>query len=192
MDKAPLIEFLRQFDKVDPSLEQEILERCVIFQKPRKFIVQEAGKVADQFYLMLKGVARSFIYSEGKDITTDIYVDGELFIAFTSFLSRQPSHDSIELLEDSTYASLTYGDLQYFYQNYPQMNQIGRLIAERSYISLSSHAQLLRSASSLERYEHLLTRKPAIIQRVSLGIIASYLGMSLENLSRIRKQKGQH
>lgn len=191
MDKLRLISYLSQFDRIDPDLKNEVLERCIIVQKPRKFLVQEAGKVADEFYFMIKGAARCFMYSEGKDITTDIIIDNELFMAFASFFSRQPSHESIELLEDSIYIILSYSDLQYFYEKYPQVNKIGRLIAERNFVSKSFHAHLLRAASSAERYEHLLKHKPEIIQRISLGIIASYLGMSLENLSRIRKQKGQ-
>jgi CRP/FNR family transcriptional regulator, anaerobic regulatory protein len=191
MDKSRLISYLSKFDKIHPDLEKELLERCVIDQQPKKFLVHEAGKVADQFHFMIKGSARCFIYKDDKDVTTDIIIDGELFFAFASFLSRQPSHESIELLEDSIYVTLTYADLQYFYENYQQTNKIGRLIAEHNYISKSSHAHLLRVASSSERYEHLLQQKPEIIQRISLGIIASYLGMSLENLSRIRKQKGQ-
>jgi CRP/FNR family transcriptional regulator, anaerobic regulatory protein len=192
MDKSSLISYLSKFDKIHPDLEKEVLDRCVFVQQPKKFLVHEAGKICDQFYFMIKGAARCFMYSEGKDVTTDIIIDGELFIAFASFISRQPSHESIELLEDSTYVILSYSDLQYLYEKHPQMNKIGRLIAEHNYVSKSLHAHLLRVASSLERYEHLLRQKPEIIQRISLGIIASYLGMSLENLSRIRKQKGQH
>jgi len=192
MNQSPIVKFLSRFGKIEPEMEKEFTERYTIQELPKRHVLHEAGKVADHLYFMLKGVARCFMYSDGKDITTDITIDGEFFLAFASFISRQPSHEYIELLEDSTFASISYSDLQYIYDKYPQSNLIGRLIAEQNYVSKSSHAHLLRSASSLERYEHLLQNKPAIIQRVPLGIIASYLGMSLENLSRIRKQKGQH
>jgi CRP/FNR family transcriptional regulator, anaerobic regulatory protein len=190
MEKKSFLDYLQQFGSFHQSMADDLTAHVHIQSRPRRTILLEEGSIADQMYYMIKGAARLFTQLDNKEATSDIAIDGELFIGFESFVSRNPSRESIELLEDSIFASISYSDLQEMYLRHPELERIGRLIAERNYVSKSLHAHLLRSVNSVERYEHLLQNKPAYIQRIPLGILASYLGMSLENLSRVRKQIG--
>jgi CRP-like cAMP-binding protein len=139
-------------------------------------------------YFIEKGLARNYFIEDDKELTDDIIIDGELLVAFSSFVSRKPSNEQIELLEDSILYAIHYQDLQELYRQYPIMDRVGRLVAEHHYMSLASQAYLLKFSNSETRYRRLVERKPTIILRAPIGIIASYLGMKIETLSRIRSK----
>lgn len=188
MSASSFISKLNQFVQLPEEVELDILA-CVKkgnFHK-RSFLLKP-GQICEHFYFVEKGLARTFFISEGKEYTTDIFIDGEFLGEFSSFFSRTPSQQHIEMLEDSTLYYMNYDDLQALYSKHTIMERIGRLIAEHHYKSLSAHTYLLKFNTTAERYEHLFERKIEIIRRAPLGVIASYLGMSIENLSRIRRR----
>lgn len=133
-------------------------------------------------------MARNYFEEADKEMTSDIVLGGELLVAFASFITRQPSKEYIELLEESTLYALHYDDLQRLYREFPVLERTGRLIAEHYYNSLAAKTYQLKFNSAKARYEQLFQAKPEIIKRAPIGIIASYLGMSIETLSRIRSR----
>jgi hypothetical protein len=82
---------------------------------------------------------------------------------------------------------LSYNSLQEIYSRFPEAERTGRLIIENYYIHLEERVINLQFKSAKERYERLLERYPGIILRAPMGNIASYLGITQETLSRIRK-----
>jgi len=188
MASSSFISFLNKFDTLPEDLVTDINSRLQRQELHRKTLLHRAGRVCDHLYFVEKGLARLYYVNEDKEYTTDIVIDGEFLVDFASFVSRQPSQNNIELLEDSVIYAIQYQDLQELYSRHPRMERIGRLIAEHNYNSLSAHAYLLKFYSTSERYEYLFNKKIEIIRRAPIGVIASYLGMSIENLSRIRRK----
>jgi CRP-like cAMP-binding protein len=103
-----------------------------------------------------------------------------------SFETQTPNFENIEILEDSTLYAISYESLQYLYHHYPEFNLLGRRLVEKYYVELMERTLSFQFQSARERYLQLLTNRPQILQRASLGHIASYLGISQETLSRIR------
>lgn len=190
MDSA-LTSFFSRFDIVSDDLSKVIEEYSVQLTLPKKSFLLKSGEVCNHFYFIKNGLARNFVMDNDKELTTDIVIDGELITSFSSFITRTPSLENIELLEDSTLEAITYNDLQEIYRKYPSFNKTGRLIAEYYYHHLSLQANQLRFNNTTERYLQMMERKPQLIQRVPLKYVASYLGMTLENLSRVRKNMQQ-
>jgi hypothetical protein len=85
---------------------------------------------------------------------------------------------------------MTWDQLQIIYADFPEYNFHGRQVTERYYIMAEESAILLRKKQPAARYKLLLQQQPGIIQRASLGQIASFLGITQETLSRIRGKKG--
>lgn len=187
-DASKFLEKLHQFEQLPEVVIQDILSSITKLSLPKRTILLKPGQICDNFYFIDKGLARQFYINEGKEYTTDIFIDGEFLVEFASFTFRNPSFQSIELLEDTVLYSMSYEDLQRLYSTYPIMERIGRLIAEHHYRSLSAHTYMLKFSTTAERYEQLFEKKIEIIRRAPLGVIASYLGMSIENLSRIRRK----
>lgn len=184
----PFIEFLQRFQELPAEVVEHIQSLTIRKELPRKTLLLKSGSTCDYLYYIEKGLARNFYKAKDKEYTTDIAMDGKLITSFASFTSRKPSNENIEMLEDSVLYGISYNDLQQLYRAYPIMERIGRLIAEHHYNSLAAHTYMLKFCSSAERYENLFQNKLELVKRAPIGIIASYLGMTIETLSRIRSK----
>ncbi len=182
------ISFLEQFGDLPTDLVIAIEQILQKMEFPKKHILLKKGKVCSHLYFIEKGLARNFFEEEDKELTNDIVLEGELLVSFSSFISRTASLETIELLEDSVLYAIQYDDLQTLYNTFPIMERIGRMIAEHHYNSLAMKSYRLKFSNSSERYQYLFENKIEIVKRVPIGIIASYLGMSIETLSRIRSK----
>lgn len=154
----------------------------------KKNILLRKGEICHSIYFLEKGLARNYFENDSVELTSDITIDGEILVAFSSFVSQTPSKETIEFLEDSTVFAIQYDDLQELYALFPKLERIGRKVAEYHYNSLANHTYIMKFLNSTERYQYLFNYKIEVIKRTPIGIIASYLGMKIETLSRIRKQ----
>ena len=180
------INFLKQFGELPDVVVEAIDTKMQRMELPKKHILLKKGKVCNFLYFIEKGLARNFFEEDNKELTNDIILEGEILVSFSSFISRKPSLETIELLEDGVLCAIHYDDLQNLYQQFPIMERTGRMIAEHHYNSLAMKSYRLKFSNSSERYQYLFENKIEIVKRVPIGIIASYLGMSIETLSRIR------
>jgi CRP/FNR family transcriptional regulator, anaerobic regulatory protein len=153
--------------------------------KKGKVLVRQ-GHVCDKFFFVLKGAVRTYRRVGSKELTHGLQFDRCDAVALSSFISRAPSQESIELLEDSILISISRDNLQRLYMTYPRSNMIGRLGVEEAFVELEGRTRSLQQLSAKERYEELIARSPECLQRVALKHIASYLGITQETLSRIR------
>jgi len=180
------INFLKQFGELPDIVVAAIDTKVQRMELPKKHILLKKGKVCNFLYFIEKGLARNFFEEDNKELTNDIILEGEILVSFSSFISRKPSLETIELLEDGVLCAIHYDNLQNLYQQFPIMERTGRMIAEHHYNSLAMKSYRLKFSNSSERYQYLFDNKIEIVKRVPIGIIASYLGMSIETLSRIR------
>ena len=180
------INFLKQFGELPDIVVAAIDTKVQRMELPKKHILLKKGKVCNFLYFIEKGLARNFFEEDNKELTNDIILEGEILVSFSSFIYRKPSLETIELLEDGVLCAIHYDDLQNLYQQFPIMERTGRMIAEHHYNSLAMKSYRLKFSNSSERYQYLFDNKIEIVKRVPIGIIASYLGMSIETLSRIR------
>lgn len=183
------IQHLQTKSPVDKPLMAALTATCKTETLPRNTILLKERQVAHRFYFIVEGSARTFYDHEGKEITSWIYSENQMLTAWSSFLSRQPSFETIELTEESTLVSLTYDELQQLYHEHPKMQIIGRLLLETQIVYLDQFYKGFMFMTAREKYDLLVGAFPDITLRVNLGHIASLLGISQETLSRIRKQK---
>jgi len=157
---------------------------------PKKHLLLREGEIARKIFFIRKGFARSFFYDKAGNEHTNWFMGAhDIMISVFSFYTQQPAAENIELLEDSIILSLTWDQVHTIYAEHPEFNFHGRLLTEKYYIQSEERAILLRTKRPAERYQKLLQTHPGILQKVSLGQIASFLGITQETLSRIRAQK---
>jgi CRP-like cAMP-binding protein len=180
------------FENIQPlsqDLKDSIFEwtDVITFKKKEKLL--HIGETSKYIYFIANGTLRSYYLDpEGNDNTSWFLFENELAISVFSFFSQKPSFESLEALEDSVLLRLSFNKLQQLYIEFPEFNYIGRILTEQYYIRSEAKANALRMLSANERYQQLLVQYPHIIQRVSLGHIASYLGITQHTLSRIRSK----
>ena len=146
------------------------------------------GKICNKVYFIEQGIARAFYYKDDQDTTSWLMKEGDWIISVHSFYGQRPSHENIELLEDSILTSLGYADLQSIYQEFPEFNFVGRVLTEYYYTLSEERAFSLRLQNAEDRYKTLLNTNPEIFNRAPLKYIASYLGITDTSLSRIRRE----
>src|ERR1700733_3074823 len=188
METKSLLTTLNNVSILSVGLKERIETFLVEENFKRKSILLKAGQVAQRIYFIRKGFVRAFYYRESKQLTSWFMGEGEIIVSVFSFFSRKPSFESIEVLEDSVVQSINWDQLQSLYREYPEFNLTGRLITEQYYIRSEERTINLQTLSARQRYEKLLSDYPGILQKASLGQIASYLSIKQETLSRIRSR----
>ena len=151
------------------------------------FLITE-GKVCRHIYFLEKGCLRGFYHQDGKEITYWFGFENNFVTSFFSFITQKPCVEHIQVIEDCALWAISYDDLQKLYNTYPDIERFGRIMNERYYVMLEERFVGNHFKEARERYENLIANAPHIVQRVPLGYIASYLGITQETLSRIRNK----
>ncbi len=147
-------------------------------------------KVVSNVVKALKGMLRSFFYDEqGNDITTAFYPEGSLIIAFESFNNRLPAKESIKAIENIELMIIRYERQKELYQLIPAWNHICKDLADVMSREMIERAKSFQVLSAAERYKKFCKDHPDLLQRVNLGYIASYIGVDIATLSRIRAKR---
>jgi CRP-like cAMP-binding protein len=154
--------------------------------KKDDYLIKE-GKYCKEVCFLESGSARAFHNINGNDITNWFVFNHMPLTSYFSFVTQSPSKETIQFLEDTTLYSINYNELQILYKEFHGIERLGREIAEFYFIWQEERTLSLQSLSAKERYEKLLIQEAHLLQKVSLGQIASYLGITQESLSRIRK-----
>ena len=154
----------------------------------KKTTLLKIGKIENYVYFIEKGVIRYFIPKEETDITIGFNFQNEFGSSYDSFLTKTPSSYQIETLTDSILWKLTYEDLQEIYHKTDIGNIIGRIMIEELFKNKSKRLISLLNTTAEERYIDLLSEHPHIVQLIPLKYIASYIGITPQALSRIRRR----
>lgn len=152
------------------------------------FLVREK-EVCDYIFFIPKGVVRIFYKKNEKEITEWIAMDEQFFFSITSFFQRTPSHLIIQTLEPSEVMGIHYNDLTRLAAEHHDIETLYRKLLSISLILSQKRMDSIQFETALQRYERLIKNSPDIIKRVPLTYIASFLGVTLETLSRIRSGK---
>lgn len=137
---------------------------------------------------MEHGALRGFYNLDGKEITHWFGFENDFVTSFHSFITTEPAVENIQLLEGSILWAISKETLTGLFNRYNEIDRLVRIVYEKYYIRLEERFVNAQFKTAGERYENLLQQTPHILERVPLGHIASYLGISQETLSRIRSR----
>jgi len=155
---------------------------------PKGHALLRPGAVCHYFYFIEQGLTRTWYIKDGKDITDWLSAENSFAVSIVSFLTGQPDIRGIELLEPSVLWAISRNDLESLYARYHDIEHMGRMILSGGLIQMQQRFDDLHFATALQRYRKLIDTNPSFVNRVPLGMIATYLGITQETLSRIRSQ----
>ncbi|UWY28295.1 Crp/Fnr family transcriptional regulator [Flavobacterium sp. TR2] len=155
---------------------------------PKKTTILQTGHVENYLSFIEKGILRYYVPSENKDLTFAFVFDGEFTSGYDSFITRLPASYIIEALSDTILWSISHNDLQDIYAKTKIGNTIGRLASEGLFLKKSKRELSLLNDSAEQRYRNLFIEKPHLIQKIPQKYLASYIGITPQALSRIRKR----
>ena len=151
--------------------------------------VLKEGEYAHKVYYVAKGAARAFYLKDGRDISDWFAFENDFICAVDSYFLEIPSPYYIETLESSTLLSIHRAQVDQLSDKYLDFDRLGKVIVTNTMLRLQQRIVAMQFETAKQNYESLLKIRPDITQRVPLTHIASYLGITLETLSRIRSPK---
>ncbi|HOX84096.1 MAG TPA: Crp/Fnr family transcriptional regulator [Chryseolinea sp.] len=183
----PLAIYMRRFL---PFSDEELL-RFKQFLKPvelkkGEFFLHE-GDVCHNTAFIQEGLFRIYHVHNDKEITRQFIFENSFFTEYESFLAQKPSFYYVEALEDCKVLMLHYKDLNTLYDSSVTFLRLGKMIAENVVQHVGHRYMSILRDDATTRYNNLVKERPKVLQRVPQYMIASYLGITPEALSRIRK-----
>ncbi|HJW17926.1 MAG TPA: Crp/Fnr family transcriptional regulator [Flavisolibacter sp.] len=159
------------------------------WQLPKDHLLLRPNTISDYIYYIEKGVARIYYNKNDKDITEWIALEDQFFLSITSFFNRTPSHLGIQTIQSSIIYGIHHDQFMKLASQYHDVERLLRKMVTSSLILSQERMKAIQFETAQQRYQKLLQHSPQIIQQVPLSYIASFLGITLETLSRIRSQK---
>ena len=156
----------------------------------KKSVFIKVNQIENHISFIESGIVRLFIPRENpeKEITFGFSFKNQFVSAYDSFLTQSPSNYQLQALSETTMLSISYKDLQSVYESTQIGNLIGRLTAEDLFLIKSKREQDLLNLSAEQRYLKLFKERPELLKSVPLKYISSYIGVTAQALSRIRKR----
>lgn len=154
----------------------------------KSHLLFRADRLEHDIYLISRGLARVYYHYRANDVTLCFGMEGDALISLRSYIQGTPGYENIELLETSELYRLKIADLHQLYTHDIYIANWGRKLGEQELIKTEERLMSRQFKSAAERYDELLKNQPNLLQRVQLGHIASYLGISQVTLSRIRAE----
>lgn len=186
-------DILKQLLKYVVDFDDRTLEIISQHLKPQFFrknsMLLSQGDVCNEFYFVIEGCIRTcFISKEGDEKTRYIMLGPSMGTALTSFITQQPSFEFLDALEDTKLYSISHSDFYQLNKELPPWAQFYQKILEMAYTFQNKKIESRVTLSAKQRYEQLLSENPRIIQTLSNKVVASYIDVAQETLSRLKSK----
>lgn len=168
------------WDFFSSKLQKERLKKNTLLIK--------IGEIENYLSFISEGIVRIYIPQEESDLTLGFSFENEFVTAYDSFITQTPSHYQIETLTNTTLLRISNKDLQEVYKKTKSGNLIGRRMAENMFLIKSKREISFLNKTAEERYLDLFLERPKLLKHIPLKYIASYIGVTPQALSRIRKR----
>ncbi len=186
---APLIKYLSNYGSLSDDIIAFLCDNCLRTKIPRGSFLLKPGELCEDYYYIHKGILRSYVQIGKKEVTIWINPEGEITTSIRNMTSLNPSKEYIQAIEDSDLVIMSLYAMEEMYERFPEMNKIGRKILQEYYAGSEERVYINRIPNARARYQHFMQSRPELMNRIPLKVVASYLGMTLETLSRLRAQQ---
>ncbi len=167
----------------------QLTERITIKTFKKKELIHNADTICTKSYFIQKGLVRTYFLKDGKEVSEYFCAESEWINSPRSFTGQKLDIYYIDAIEDTDVFCLHVKDLVYLLENFPEMERYSRLSMGTVLEHLMNRITSLRFTTAKEKYEYFCNVYKEIYGRIPLGMVASYLGITQETLSRIRAKK---
>lgn len=166
-----------------------LVSKTDLIELPKGHVLSRAGMRDNYLYFMKRGIVRAYTVHDGREVTFWFGIEGDIVCSIRNFVEKVPSYENIDLLEDCEFFRIHMSDLEILFQQNIEIANWGRAFFGKEMIKVENRLIEHQFTTASERYRSLIKNRPGLLQRVSLGVIASYLGITQVSLSRIRARE---
>jgi CRP-like cAMP-binding protein len=180
------IQFCRKITHLDEEVADALVQRFQTTTFKKGANVLKKGQVCNCFYFIDEGLMKVAFENEDKEFIMRFFPELTICTQLESFLQQTPSTYNIVALEPTAVTYITKQDLEELCATHHQVETVFRKFVSVAVVNMMKRISEMLEENATERYEHFVNENSAILQRISLGDLAAYLGITQVSLSRIR------
>ncbi|MCG9792656.1 Crp/Fnr family transcriptional regulator [Flavobacterium algicola] len=182
-----LTNYIRKNINIEEEELKIVLSYFKAIKKGKNEILLSNGKNSQVSYFVKKGCLRFFyIDEEGRDITRYIAFENQFATEFVSFITNEPAKETIQVIEDSELLYITHDNFRHLMTIIPNWKDFYNIYLEKAYVNNAKRLISFTALDATERYKQLFKINPNIVKRLPNKIVASYINISQETLSRLK------
>ena len=175
-------------DLLSPEEARDMDRLVPIRTFPKGTVLLKAGDVATESWFCVKGCVHMYYDVDGDERTTEFYTEGQAVASLYSFINQVPANHYLACVEESTLVVWSYAAEKELFGKYPNLESSCRVSVESDFGEHQEKLAGFITKTPEQRYLDLMESRPELLQRVPQYLLASYLGVTPESLSRIRKR----
>lgn len=182
---------LDYFSKILPLTKEEIdgiVATLTIKKYPKGTILLKEGEISTETYFVLEGCVRQYFLIDGEEKTNNFFTEEQWVISMQSMANNTPSKHFLECVNECVLVVGNREKEEHLYQQFPKLETVSRKVMEKVFAEQQELSGTYFTDTPEERYLNLISTRPDLLQKVPQYIIASYVGVKPESLSRIRKR----
>lgn len=187
MEMEGLFGLLSSIHPLTPAFREAIEKKLTWLSLPKDYMLLEAPRVADHAYYLDTGFAMTFTYVDGEKQLYRFWKAGQIMFSARSLFEQIPSQEYVQLVQQSDLWCISYGSIMSLFETFPEANFIYRVVMNQYYEHARERIRDLQLLPAVDRYTKLLRDYRGIEQLLPQEYIASYLGITPQSLSRIKR-----
>jgi CRP-like cAMP-binding protein len=183
---ADFLQFCNQFSPLTEEATDELFKNVKTKTLKKGDYLLKTGEVCRHLFFINEGLAKLFFMKDGKEFINIFGIENRLFSAFESYLTQTPSNFMLMALEPTTVTLISYEEMEKLCKKHHCMETFFRKLVSIAATKMTRRISEMLEENATKRYNQFVKENKAIVQRISLGDLASYLGITQQSLSRIR------
>lgn len=186
---ADFIQFCNQLSQLDKEAGDDLSNKLKSksFQKGNQLL--KSGEVCRQLYFINSGLTKTFFYKNDKEFIMRFFTENVMFTVLDSYVTQTPSAFMIMALEPTTVTYIQHDEMEELCKRHHSIETFFRKLVSIAAFNMMKRISEMLEENASERYAHFVKENNALLQRISLGDLANYLGITQVSLSRIRAKK---
>ena len=183
-----LIQFFEQHVELNKEETQYVMDSIPVQEIGKNTLLLAAGEISKSFYFILNGSVRMYYDVDGVEKTAFFYFENSFVSSYESFTRQVPAKHNLQTLENTTVAVISSEVAMQLVDRFPKFEFLARIMMEEELIVYQEIISSFITLNAEQRYLKLLNEQHPILQRIPQHQLATYLGVTAETLSRIRKR----
>lgn len=184
-----IIEYTKRISPLETSASNDFLSAFEVKAYSKGSFILKADQVCRHYYFIKTGLTKSHFYKDDKEFIMTFFYENMLFTEFSSYLTEQPSKYMITALEDTKVYSIAKKEIIALCKNHHSIETLFSKLFSFTALKMMKRISEMLEEKATERYKIFINENGHLLQRISLGDLSSYLGITQVSLSRIRASK---